>query len=259
MFPPEGVSTAPCIVHEVDMTTPTTSLATSSDALSDEQIKRAISEAIGFDWKQGELQAVNAHDLFNIARAIAALPSPANTGEGEIQRLRGLAATCYAGLGAECNLPEPWLDALNAAANGDPFSTDGLLPFVADRAAPTAAPEQAEECTTCGALVVGVAAPGAAIAAREQEDAATLLRKYKKLCVEIGRGDSYHLNRIDNAISSLASRNEASAASAHADLMRFYSVDTLDALIAAQAHHIEKLQSKLQPAPSLAPQRVREG
>ncbi len=58
------------------------------------------------------------------------------------------------------------------------------------------------------------AAPGATIAAREQEDAATLLRKYKKLCVEIGRGDSYHLNRIDNAISSLASRNEASAASA---------------------------------------------
>ncbi len=47
----------------------------------------------------------------------------------EVERLRGLAATCYAGLGAECNLPEQWLDTLNAAANGEPFSTEGLLPF----------------------------------------------------------------------------------------------------------------------------------
>ena len=30
-------------------------------------------------------------------------------------------------------------------------------------------------------------------------------------------------------------------------------------LIAAQARHIEKLQAKLPPTPSLAPQRVREG
>jgi len=58
---------------------------------------------------------------------------------------------------------------------------------------------------------------------------------------------------------ALASREEAPAAGAHADLMRFYKVDSADALIAAQADHIEKLQSKLQPAPSLAPQRIREG
>lgn len=45
----------------------------------------------------------------------------------------------------------------------------------------------------------------------------------------------------------------------HSDLMRFYSVDSVDALIAAQTHHIEKLQSKLQPVPSLASQRIREG
>lgn len=44
-----------------------------------------------------------------------------------------------------------------------------------------------------------------------------------------------------------------------ADLMRFYGVDSTDALISAQAQHVEKLQSKLQPAPSFAPQRVREG
>jgi hypothetical protein len=45
--------------------------------ISDEQIKTAVSAAIGFDWQQGELQPVNAHDLFNIARAILALASEA--------------------------------------------------------------------------------------------------------------------------------------------------------------------------------------
>lgn len=47
----------------------------------------------------------------------------------EVDRLRELAATCYAGLGAECDLPANWLDVLTAAANGEPFSLDGLLPF----------------------------------------------------------------------------------------------------------------------------------
>ncbi len=47
----------------------------------------------------------------------------------EIERLRALAATCYAGLGGECDLPVIWLDALNDAANGEPFDTDGLLPY----------------------------------------------------------------------------------------------------------------------------------
>lgn len=47
----------------------------------------------------------------------------------EIDKLRQLAATCYAGLGGECNLPEAWLDALNKAANGEDFSTEGLLPY----------------------------------------------------------------------------------------------------------------------------------
>ncbi|WP_312462340.1 hypothetical protein [Comamonas sp.] len=48
---------------------------------------------------------------------------------GEIERLRALAATCYAGLGGECDLPVIWLDALNDAANGEPFDADGLLPY----------------------------------------------------------------------------------------------------------------------------------
>ena len=51
--------------------------------------------------------------------------------DAENKALRSLAATCYAGLGAECNLPENWLDALNAAANGEAFNTEGLLPFTA--------------------------------------------------------------------------------------------------------------------------------
>jgi hypothetical protein len=42
-------------------------------------------------------------------------------------------------------------------------------------------------------------------------------------------------------------------------LMKFYGVTTLEALVDAQAHHIEKLQGKLPSPPSLAPQRVREG
>lgn len=47
----------------------------------------------------------------------------------EIDKLRQLAATCYAGLGGECNLPEAWLDALNKAASGEDFTCDGLLPY----------------------------------------------------------------------------------------------------------------------------------
>jgi hypothetical protein len=47
----------------------------------------------------------------------------------ERDRLRDLAATCYAGLGAELDLPEAWMDVFLAASEGKPFSTEGLLPF----------------------------------------------------------------------------------------------------------------------------------
>lgn len=49
--------------------------------------------------------------------------------EEERDKLRELAACAYAGLGAECELPEVWLDALNNAASGEAFSLDGLVPF----------------------------------------------------------------------------------------------------------------------------------
>lgn len=42
-------------------------------------------------------------------------------------------------------------------------------------------------------------------------------------------------------------------------LHRFYGVATDADLIEAQAVHIERLQAKLPPTPSMAPQRVREG
>lgn len=45
----------------------------------------------------------------------------------------------------------------------------------------------------------------------------------------------------------------------HAQLLKFYGVTTLTALVDAQSHHIEKLQAKLPATPSLAPQQVREG
>ena len=68
----------------------------------------------------------------------------------------------------------------------------------------------------------------------------------------------------DNAVRQLAhhwlaSHGQAPAQTADSQLLQFYGV-TIDAeLIAAQAAHIEKLQTKLTKTPSFAPQRVREG
>jgi len=44
----------------------------------------------------------------------------------------------------------------------------------------------------------------------------------------------------------------------HQQLMKFYGVTTLEALVDAQADHVEKLQAKLPAAPSLAPLQVRK-
>ena len=42
-------------------------------------------------------------------------------------------------------------------------------------------------------------------------------------------------------------------------LLKFYAVDTLEALVEAQAHHIEKLQLRLTPLRDEQSGRVREG
>lgn len=47
----------------------------------------------------------------------------------ERNRLRELASACYAGLVAECDLPDEWANAFLAASQGEVFDTDGLLPF----------------------------------------------------------------------------------------------------------------------------------
>lgn len=83
-----------------------------------------------------ELRRLHAENERLAALVDAQQPAPSAAGDvfdepDEVIKLRALAATCYAGLGAECNLPENWLDALNAAANGEPFTTSGLLPYKA--------------------------------------------------------------------------------------------------------------------------------
>lgn len=65
--------------------------------------------------------------------------------------------------------------------------------------------------------------------------------------------------KVEAAIAAQAQAAIDAREQERATLMRFYGVESLDALVAAQAQHIEKLQSKLKSAPSFAPQRVREG
>jgi hypothetical protein len=105
-------------------------------------------------------------------------------------------------------------------------------------------------------------------------DAATSLETISRLAGRVTYGDPpietymstfsdvrlYAAARAKVAREALASAPPApSSAPAHQQLMKFYGVDTLAALVDAQAYHVEKLQAKLPPTPSLAPQRVREG
>lgn len=73
------------------------------------------------------------------------------------------------------------------------ISNEGLQADMAIRAALASAPRP-----------VPSAAEAPAAAAGQCEDAIELLGKYKELCEEIKRGDSYHIGRIDAAISVLA-------------------------------------------------------
>ena len=72
-------------------------------------------------------------------------PKTDGNAQNEIIRLRDLAATCYAGLVAECDLPDAWADVFLAASQGESFTTDDLLPFTA----PTGQVPEAEERECC--------------------------------------------------------------------------------------------------------------
>ena len=71
-----------------------------------------------------------------------------------------------------------------------------------------------------------------------------------------GRDDDYTIGAaIADLRAALAqpAPEGADSCEPHKALMRFYGVDSIPALIDAQAHHIERLQAKLPPTPSLAP------
>ena len=70
-----------------------------------------------------------------------------------------------------------------------------------------------------------------------------------------GENTATHL--LVQAASAIQTQAEQQACDTQ--LFEFYGVSTTAELIAAQARHIEKLQAKLPPTPSFAPQRVREG
>lgn len=74
------------------------------------------------------------------------------------------------------------------------------------------------------------------------------------VCTELRR-----LAELEAQIEALSGVQALSAGPVDAQLLQFYGVSTDAELISAQARHIEKLQAKLSPTPSFAPQRVREG
>lgn len=51
--------------------------------------------------------------------------------EAENGRLRDLCGCAYQAMGVH-DAPEKWMDALAGAKNGEPFTTDGLLPYAPD-------------------------------------------------------------------------------------------------------------------------------
>lgn len=66
------------------------------------------------------------------------------------------------------------------------------------------------------------------------EDAVALLRKYRKLCEEVGRGDSYHLNRIEKAAVAVESR--AAGAVGQGPALKIVTDDRIDELYEGLEH-----------------------
>lgn len=59
--------------------------------------------------------------------------------------------------------------------------------------------------------------------------------------------------------AALSQTMQPKAGTDHSQLMKFYGVDSVDALVAAQADHITKLQDRLPRNTAFTVQRVREG
>lgn len=58
---------------------------------------------------------------------------------------------------------------------------------------------------------------------------------------------------------SLQLSPDALPSQTHQQLMKFYGVESFEALVDKQSDHIERLQTKLPQTPSLGPQQVRKG
>ena len=57
----------------------------------------------------------------------------------------------------------------------------------------------------------------------------------------------------------MTSQSDAEQEDQIARLMRFYGVKCVEALVVAQADHIERLQKKLPPSKDVEPQNYRQG
>lgn len=79
------------------------------------------------------------------------------------------------------------------------------------------------------------------------------------VCQECGGDGAGGLHEDDCSQNSSGQPAASTGAPEHRKLREFYSVLTDDELIAAQQHHIEKLQTKLSAKQDLFPGRVREG
>ena len=74
-----------------------------------------------------------------------------------------------------------------------------------------------------------------------------------------GNAARYAHESCDAIQAALTREQREGDESKHADAMRFYGVDSLDALIEAQSEHVERLQEKLPRDNQPAFTRVREG
>lgn len=134
------------------------------------------------------------------------------------------------------------------------------------RASPAVPVAQDERAEALQALVEALESfPGFAVDIGDERD--TFVRK-GKVALSLGRAAlsaatppaAVPMSRKTQDGHSVSSVAEApTTPPPDPQLCKFYAVETWPELVAAMLHHITKLQAKLPPTPSLAPQRVREG